>query len=139
MNKVFLKGNLTSDPNIREVNIGEKVSTVANFTIAVSRHYKQKDGETKQQTEFIDCEAWDSAAITMGKILHKGDPILLEGSLKKEQWEKDGQKHSRVKVRTTTFDKLARFTKTDSSSETDSPKPELVKVEVDAEAEEIPF
>ena len=121
MNRVFLKGNLTRDPEIREIPLGEKTATVANFTLAVSRYYKKQNGETEQATEYLDCEAWDSGAVTIGKILSKGDPVLIEGSLKKETWEdkESGQKRSRVKIRVSTFDKLARYTKNEDTSITE--------------------
>ena len=128
MNKVFLKGNLTRDPETRDIPLGDKSTTVANFTVAVSRYYKKKDGETEQATEYLDCEAWDSGAVTIGKILHKGDPVLVEGSLKKESWEdKEGNKRSRVKVRVEKFEKLFRKPQTD-----DAPAQTAETVEVGA-------
>lgn len=111
MNIVILKGNLTRDPEVKFVNIGSKETAIATFSVAVSRFYKKQNGDTEQQTEFIDCEAWDTGAETIGKILSKGDPVLLRGSLRVDKWEKDGVKHSRTKVRVETFDKLARFSK----------------------------
>jgi single-strand DNA-binding protein len=133
MNKVFLKGNLTRDPELKEVALGERVCSVVNFTLAVSRFYKKSNGETDQTTEFIDCEAWDTGANLVSKILKKGDPVLIEGSLKTDRWEKDGVKHSRVKVRVTNFDKLARFVKQD-----EQPKEEMEAVVV-SDGEDIPF
>lgn len=133
MNKVFLKGNLTRDPELKEVALGERVCSVVNFTLAVSRFYKKSNGETDQTTEFIDCEAWDTGANLVSKILKKGDPVLIEGSLKTDKWEKDGVKHSRVKVRVTNFDKLARFVKQD-----EQPKEQEQEVVVN-DGEDIPF
>lgn len=134
MNKVILRGNLTRDPEIREVPIGDKTSKVANFSVAVSRWYKKANGETEKTTEFIDCEAWDTGAQTIEKIMSKGDPILLEGSIKTDKWEKDGKKFSKTKVRVTSFDKLARFVKDES-------KQEEVEEAVSSEenGEDIPF
>ena len=145
MNKVILKGNLTRDPEVKEIPFSERTSKVANFTLAVSRYYKKKNGETEQATEFIDCEAWDSGAETMGKILKKGDPVLLEGSLKKETWEdkETGQKRSRVKVRVSNFDKLARYSQqsTEGDTEQSESKPEPVAAVSDnsGDGEDIPF
>jgi len=107
MNKVILLGNLTADPEVKVVNSG-KQTTVANFTLAVSRVYTKANGERDKDTTFVSCEAWDTGAETIGQYCKKGDPLLVEGSLKMEQWEKDGQKHSRLKVRVSNFHLLWR-------------------------------
>ena len=143
MNKVILKGNLTRDPELKDVTVRSNETTVATFTLAVSDYYKKANGETVQDTEFIDCEAWDTGAVTIGKILHKGDPVLLEGKWKTEKWEdKDGNKRSRSKVRISSFDKLARYSKPENgneaeTSDTEQEDPELVSVGTDGE--DIPF
>ncbi len=119
MNEVHLKGNMVRDPEVREVSIGGKQSSVTNFTIAVSRSYVKKNGEREQTTDFIDCEAWDSGAEYLGRNVKKGDPILISrGSLKQETWtdSETGTKRSKMKVRVGSFDKLARFVKQDSDS-----------------------
>lgn len=117
MNRIFLKGNLTRDPEVREVIVGGRPTTVANFTLAVSRFFKRANGERDKETTFVPCEAWDTGAESMSKILHKGDPVLLEGSLKNDAWEKDGQKFSRHKVRVSSFDKLYRAPKVEITAE----------------------
>ena len=66
----------------------------------------------------MPCEAWDTAAETIGKYLVKGSQILIEGALKNESWEQDGQKRSRTKIRVTTFQMLG------GKRSEDSPKPE---------------
>lgn len=108
MNLVVLKGNLVRDPETREVEVSGRKTKVVNFTVAVSRFFKKANGERDKDTVFIPCEAWDTGAERIGLILKKGDPVLVEGSLKTESWEKDGQKHSRMKVRVGNFDKLNR-------------------------------
>lgn len=134
MNTVILKGNLTRDPEVKEINSNGKQTTVANFSIAVSRFYRKANGESAQETEFIDCEAWDTGAVTIGKILSKGDPVLIRGALKTDKWEKDGQKHQRTRVRIETFDKLGRYS---SKKEDDVVEEEVVASEVGGE--DIPF
>lgn len=134
MNKVILKGNLTRDPESRTIPSG---STVANFTVAVSRYYKKKNGEKDQSTEYIDCEAWDSGAETIVQILSKGDPVLIEGSIKNDNWEdkETGQKRTRTKIRVERFEKLYRrsVVETDEAVETND---EPVGVSA---GEDIPF
>ena len=115
MNTVILKGNLTHDPEVKEIKYGDNKSThVANFSIAVSRFFKRANGDKDKDTTFIPCEAWDTGAETIGKYLHKGDPVLIQGTLKMETWEtQEGAKRSRLKVRVATFDKLYRAPKSD--------------------------
>lgn len=108
MNRVFLKGNLARDPEIRVLEMGGKQVTVANFVLAVSRFFRKANGERDKDTVFVACEAWDTGAETIGKYVVKGDPILVEGSIKTDSWEKDGQKISRLKVRVNNFDRLFR-------------------------------
>ena len=111
MNKVFLKGNLTRDPEVREVTIGGRTTTVASFGVATTGFRKDADGGSERTSEFHACEAWDKNAELIGKLCTKGDPILIEGSLKTDTWEtEDGTKRSKTKIKVFTFDKLARFT-----------------------------
>lgn len=136
MNKVFLKGNLVKDPELKELKSGEKISSVVNFSVAVSRFYKKANGETDKSTEFIDCEAWDTGANLVAKLLKKGDPVLIEGSLKTDKWEKDGVKHSRVRVRVINFDKLARYVAKQEEEQTNADEQAVSVVD---DGEDIPF
>lgn len=111
MNITLLKGNLARDPELRSVNTGGKQTSVVNFTIAVSREYTKSSGEKDKITSFINCEAWDSGAETIAESLKKGDLVLVEGSLRNDSWEKDGVKHSSLKVRVNNFSKITRLSK----------------------------
>lgn len=135
MNIVVLQGNLTKDPEVRVVGT-EKKTSVANFTVAVNRYFRKSNGESDKETDFFFCEAWDSGAETIGEIFNKGDSILLEGSLKTDQWEKEGVKHSRVKVRVGRFQKLNRQKKEATAEDggEQTPAPTETKDEVKAEA-----
>lgn len=108
MNTVILKGNLAAEPDAKEVSANGRDTTVVRFNLAVQRYFKRSDGTRDKDVTFIPCEAWDSGAETIKKILHKGDPVLINGALKVDQWEKDGQKFSRLKVRVQNFEKLYR-------------------------------
>jgi len=118
MNLVVLKGNLTRDPEVRVVKVKDKDVSVANFSVAVSRHFRKANGDKDQDTTFITCEAWDTAAETIGKYLVKGSAILVEGSLKNETWEVEGQKRSRVKVRVLRFEMCGGKRNEDSQPDT---------------------
>jgi len=95
-NKVLLMGNLTRDVELKHTPSN---MAVANIGIATSRKFKGKDGEMKEETTFVDCEAWGATAENMAKFFSKGRPIFIEGRLKLDQWEdKDGSKKSKMRV-----------------------------------------
>lgn len=119
MNLVVLKGNLARDPELRVVG-GEKQTSVVNFTIAVNREFTRANGTQDKITSFISCEAWDSGAEAIANTLKKGDLVLVEGSLRNDSWEKDGVKHSTLKVRVNTFAPLAKSTRTSKNSNVES-------------------
>jgi single-strand DNA-binding protein len=111
MNITILKGNLARDPELRVVNTNGKQTSVVNFTVAVSREYTKASGEKDKVTSFINCEAWDTGAEMIGSSFKKGDFVLVEGSLRNDTWEKDGVKHSSLKVRVNNFSKIAKLSK----------------------------
>lgn len=115
MNITLLKGNLARDPELRIVNPnGGKQTSVVNFTIAVNRDYVKSNGEKDRITSFINCEAWDSGAETIAESLKKGDLVMVEGSLRNDTWEKDGVKHSSLKVRVNNFSKITKLSRAKS-------------------------
>ena len=121
MNLVILRGNLARDPEVRNVNTGGRQTSVANFTIAVSREFTKQNGETDKITTFVQCEAWDTGAEAIAESLKKGDLVMVEGSLRNDSWEKDGVKHSTIKIRVNNFAKINK-----SSRKKDSSKEEVV-------------
>jgi len=117
MNLVILKGNLARDPEVRNININGKQTSVANFTVAVSREFTKQNGETDKITTFVQCEAWDTGAEAISESLKKGDLVMVEGSLRNDSWEKDGHKHSTMKVRVNNFAKINKSSKRKLKSE----------------------
>ena len=115
MNITLLKGNLARDPELRTVSTGGKQTSVVNFTIAVSREYTKASGDKDKITSFINCEAWDSGAETIAESLKKGDLVMVERSLRNDSWEKDGVKHSTLKVRVNNFSKITKLSKNPGS------------------------
>lgn len=85
-NRVILMGHLTSDPELKYIQQG---TAVVNFGLAINRG---------KEADFFDCEAWEKTAELISEYLKKGSGILIEGRLKQERWEKDGQKYSRIKI-----------------------------------------
>ena len=97
-NKVFLAGRLTRDPELSSIASG---TALCKMGLAVSRRYKTRDGEQKEETLFINVVAWDKQAEYLGENLKKGRPIFVEGTLKMDQWEDKttGQKRTSIEVR----------------------------------------
>ena len=96
LNKVFLIGNLTRDPELRYVPSG---TAVATFTIAVNRVYLTQSGEKKEQASFIRVVVWGRRAEVCGEYLSKGSPLFVEGRMQSRNWEtQDGQKRSTVEI-----------------------------------------
>ncbi len=94
-NKVILAGNLTRKPETKNLG-GDK--SVTNFGMAINERYKAKDGETKETVVFLDVEAWNKTGQLIEQYLDKGSSCLIEGKLKLDQWEDNGQKRSKLKV-----------------------------------------
>ena len=92
LNSVNLQGRLVRDPDLRELAKGKKLAT---FTLAVDK--------TKDATDFIDCQAFDRTADTIGSYVHKGDMIVVSGRLSTNLWkDKDGK--NRKDYRVTVYD-----------------------------------
>jgi single-strand DNA-binding protein len=96
LNKVLLMGNLTRDP---EVKYTPKGTAVGDLAIAINDSYKAQDGTIKETVTYVDIEVWGRAAENCKQYLTKGRPVFVEGQLKLDQWEQDGQKKSKLKVR----------------------------------------
>ncbi|QAT16348.1 Single-stranded DNA-binding protein [Candidatus Velamenicoccus archaeovorus] len=97
LNKVFLIGNLTKDPELRYTPGG---TAVVNLRMATNRRFKDKTGEMKQEVCFITVVAWDKQAEVCNQYLRKGSPLFVEGRLQTRSWDgNDGKKRSVVEVR----------------------------------------
>ena len=94
-NRVVLMGNLVKDPELKTTNGGKQV---VNFTIAVNRRWNGPEGQESEEVFYIDCEAWSGQAKVISDYFAKGRPILVEGRLKQDRWEKDDKKYSRLVV-----------------------------------------
>lgn len=95
-NKVMLMGNLTRDIELRHTPSN---LAIAKIGLAINRRYKTADGQQKEETTFVDCDAFGRTAEVMSQYLKKGRPVFVEGYLRLDQWEgKDGTKQSKLKV-----------------------------------------
>lgn len=118
-NKVFLMGNLTRDPELRTTPKGSQVSQLG---LAVNRSYRTPEGNTVEETTFIDVDVFGKQAEVICKYMTKGRPIFIEGRLKLDQWEsKEGEKRSKLKVILESFQFLG--SRGDGSGESDYSEP----------------
>ncbi len=97
LNKVFLIGNLTRDPELRVTPRG---TPICSFSLAISRNFKGEDGAKRQEVTFVEVEAWGKLGEVISKYAVKGRSLLVEGRLKSDAWEDkaSGQKRSKIKV-----------------------------------------
>ena len=94
-NRVILIGNLTRDPDLRYTPSGMPVCEIG---LAVNDRRKTPEGEWVEEATFIDVTLWAKQAETCNQYLTKGSSVLIEGRLKLDQWEQEGQKRSKLRV-----------------------------------------
>ncbi len=96
LNKVFLMGNLTRDPDLRTTPSG---ASVCEFGLAVNRRFTV-NGNERDETCFVDITVWSKAAENCKRFLEKGSPVLVEGRLQLDQWDDrdGGGKRSKLRV-----------------------------------------
>jgi single-strand DNA-binding protein len=95
LNKAFLYGNLTRDPELRALPSGQQV---ASFGIATNRTYKDRDGAKQEATEFHNIVAFGRSAELIAQYMKKGRPLFVEGRIQTRSWDKDGQKQYRTEI-----------------------------------------
>ena len=89
LNKTYIIGNLTRDPELKALPSGQNV---VNFSVATNRVWKDKDGAKQEQAEFHNVVAFGKQAETIAQYMKKGSQILVEGRLQTRSWEADGVK-----------------------------------------------
>jgi len=94
-NRVILLGNVTRDPELRYIANGTAVTDIG---LAVNDRRKTATGEWVEETTFVDVTLWGRTAEVAGEYVTKGSPLLIEGRLKLDTWEKDGKKNSKLRV-----------------------------------------
>ena len=96
INRVIISGRLTRDPDVRTTAGG---TTVMGLGVAVNdRRRNQQTGQWEDYTNFIDCTMFGNRAESLSHILTKGMLVCIEGRLRWSQWERDGQKRSKIEV-----------------------------------------
>ena len=95
-NKVLLMGNLTRDPDVRTTPSGVKI---AKLGLAVNRRYRTREDENREETTFVDIDAFGNQAEIIERYCQKGSPLFVEGRLRLDQWESNtGEKRSKLTV-----------------------------------------
>ncbi|HUG13364.1 MAG TPA: single-stranded DNA-binding protein [Opitutaceae bacterium] len=129
LNKVFLIGNLTRDPELRMTPKGTAICT---FGLAVNRQFRDEAGGTREETTFVDLEAWGKTGELVSKYLSKGSPAMVEGRLRFDSWEsKTGEKRNKLKV---VVDSVQFLSSRGESGSQDSSSPERRQPEPQREA-----
>lgn len=117
-NKVLLIGNLTRDPEVRTTSTGLKI---AKLGLAVNRRYRTKDNEQREETTFVDIDAFGPQAEVLEKYCQKGSPLFVEGRLRLDQWQtSSGDNRSKLTVVLENFQFLGGRGASGGSTEEDS-------------------
>ena len=115
LNKVFLIGNLTRDPELRTTPSGQPV---ASFGLATNRAFTDNSGQKKQQVEFHNIVLWGRLAEIANQYLNKGKMIFIEGRLATRTWQtQDGNKRSRTEIVAERMQMGPRFSQKDMTGE----------------------
>lgn len=141
-NKVILMGNLTRDPDVRAT--GTSGMKVARLGVAINERRKDRNGQYQDYPVFVDVDAWDKLAELCGQFLVKGSPVLVEGRLQMDTWEKDGVRHQKLKVRALTIKFLAPKGETRSqqgalAQRSDAPIVQSAPEPTEADPSDLPF
>ena len=95
INRVNISGNLGTEPELRATSGG---MAVLSFQVAVSDRVKQQDGTWTDRPNWVSCTMFGTRAEKLAQYLHKGMKVAIEGKLRYSQWEKDGQRRSKLEV-----------------------------------------
>ncbi len=133
MNRVFLMGNLTRDPELKRLPSGDAVTDLG---IAINETYRNRSGETVEKTCFADVVVWGRTAENCEQYLCKGAPVLVEGGLQLDQWDtSDGQKRSKLRIRA----RRVQFLWSSRSNNARPPQPAAVSKAASNADEPLPF
>ena len=116
LNKAFIIGNLTRDPELKALPSGTKV---CSFSVATNRIYKDKDGARQETAEYHNIVAFAKLGELAGQYLKKGQQVLVEGRIQTRSWETNGEKKYRTEI---VADNVQFGTKTGSAPSTSSSK-----------------
>lgn len=93
INRAMITGNLTREPDLRSTASGV---SILNLSVAVNDRRKNQSGDWEDYANYIECTLFGAQAEVVAKYLAKGSKVAIEGKLRWSQWEKDGQKRSKI-------------------------------------------
>ena len=140
-NRVTLLGNLTRDTEVKYLQSG---TAVCEIGLAINQRVK-KGGEWVEEPVFVDVTLWGKTAEVAGEYLRKGSSVLIEGRLKLETWETEGQKRSKLKVVGQTMQMLGATGSNDNGSASatdtslDAPADNQQPVAAGVDGDDVPF
>jgi len=139
MNQCTFIGRLTHDPVTREFESAK----VCNFSLAITRKFKKRDGTPSSHTEYLPFEAWDTGGETIQKFFHKGDWIIVYASAK-SRTDKEGVKRISFRVNQFEFPQWPSRRRDNGESETtdtptDSSEPDTEGGDSEGNDEDVPF
>ena len=120
LNNVQLIGNLGKDPEVRHIN---DERSVANFAIATTESWKDKNGERKSKTEWHNCVAWSPLAGVIEKYAKKGQQVYVQGKLVNSSYEHDGVTKYKTEIEVKDFKLLGKKDSTTTESGTSQSVP----------------
>ena len=136
VNKVILVGNLGRDPEVRYLDSGV---AVANFSLATTENYKNKQGEKVSQTEWHNIVLWRGLAEVAEKWLKKGSSVYIEGKIRTNKWEdKEGNTRYNTEILADNMTMLGNRINSDVSDTNDSKTVSEIK-SVNDENDDLPF
>jgi len=135
-NKVILIGNLTRDVELKHLPKG---TAVCNLSLAVNRRWKNEAGEEKEDVYFAECKAFGKQAETLAQYVRKGNPLMIEGRLTREEWDdkKTGDKRSTTRIMIETFQLLKERSEGTAPAPRQEAAPTAPKPDLDAD--DLPF
>lgn len=135
VNKVILIGNLGKDPEVRYLDSGV---VVANFSLATTENYKNKEGERVSLTEWHNIVLWRGLAEVAEKWLKKGSSVYIEGKIRNRKWEdKEGNTRYTTEILGDNMTMLGK--KEDSSAEKTETTPEQESIPQEEKGDDLPF
>ena len=136
VNKVILVGNLGKDPEVRYLDSGV---AVANFSLATTENYKNKQREKVSQTEWHNIVLWRGLAEVAEKWLKKGSSVYIEGKIRTNKWEdKEGNTRYNTEILADNMTMLGNRINSDVSDKNDSKTVSEIK-SVNDENDDLPF
>lgn len=133
INKVVITGNLTREPELKRTASG---MAILNLGVAVNDRRKDpKSGEWGDYANFIDCVMFGTRAESISNYLHKGTKVAIDGKLRWSQWEREGQKRSKVEVTVDDIEILTPKGEQPNSPQAQAP----IEVQAEVYDDDIPF